>query len=132
MPRPIASCGTPSGYSRHRDRREQPCEPCRIANSRYQREKRRNPPDFMQPQPRILTGPILPRADWMERAACRDVNPDWFFSEESEEIEAALRVCSRCDLHLECLRYAIETNSEGIWGGYKPSEIDRLRKVRTA
>lgn len=65
----------------------------------------------------------------MEQAACRDVDPEWFFSDRPEEIEAALRVCSRCKLHMECLRYAIQTNSEGIWGGYLPSEIDRLRKV---
>ena len=131
MPKPMAPCGTTTAYDRHRRNGEPPCDPCRIANARYQREKRRSVPDFAmplppKPQPLLELKPV----HWMDRAACRDVNPEWFFSEDPEETEAALRVCSRCDLHVECLRYAIETNSDGIWGGYKPSEIDRLRKVR--
>lgn len=31
----VAECGTRAGFARHRDRREQPCEPCRTAEREY-------------------------------------------------------------------------------------------------
>lgn len=32
---PIAACGTRSGYIRHRNTKETPCEECRAANAAY-------------------------------------------------------------------------------------------------
>lgn len=40
-PRPIAACGTVSGYSRHRRLKEEVCEPCRLANREHKREYNR-------------------------------------------------------------------------------------------
>ena len=31
----FAPCGTPAGYSRHRNHREEPCAACRTANNEY-------------------------------------------------------------------------------------------------
>ena len=31
----VAPCGTPAGYSRHRNHREEPCAACRTANNEY-------------------------------------------------------------------------------------------------
>lgn len=39
--RPLVPCGTPRAYSRHRERGEEPCGPCREANAEYRREWRR-------------------------------------------------------------------------------------------
>lgn len=39
--RKVASCGTRSGYNRHRCNGEDPCDPCREAENRYQRERQR-------------------------------------------------------------------------------------------
>ena len=37
----IQPCGTPAAYSRHRDREEEPCEPCRLAMKAYDLARRR-------------------------------------------------------------------------------------------
>jgi hypothetical protein len=45
MPRPVAKCGTPSGYNRHRSRDEKACPECLSANSAAtnRRQKRNRP-----------------------------------------------------------------------------------------
>jgi WhiB family redox-sensing transcriptional regulator len=38
-------------------------------------------------------------------------------------------VCSKCEVRLECLDFAITTRQqEGIWGGLNPKERQRLRR----
>lgn len=54
-----------------------------------------------------------------------DVNPEWFFSEDPEEIEQAQSVCSHCPIKRECLDWAcsFEKNQKylyGIFGGLTP------------
>lgn len=38
-PRPVAECGTVSGYNRHRAMRQTPCRPCTNANTEYKRQR---------------------------------------------------------------------------------------------
>lgn len=38
-----ANCGTYAGYQYHKKHGEDGCEPCRVANSTYQRDRRRDP-----------------------------------------------------------------------------------------
>ena len=38
--KPAAACGTPSGYNAHRDRGERPCDLCKQAAARYQRDRK--------------------------------------------------------------------------------------------
>lgn len=40
-PQRIAECGTRSGYARHKNRSEEVCEPCVLAERLYQRNKQR-------------------------------------------------------------------------------------------
>lgn len=39
--RRVAECGTLAGYSRHRRRAQEPCDPCRAAKSDYERDAKR-------------------------------------------------------------------------------------------
>jgi len=39
----MRTCGTPSGYKGHKKLGEPPCEPCRLANNKYVRERQRHP-----------------------------------------------------------------------------------------
>lgn len=43
MARRLRPCGTVAAYSRHLRRGEEPCQPCRTANTAYQREYKANP-----------------------------------------------------------------------------------------
>lgn len=69
---------------------------------------------------------------WMERAACRDADPELFFpigtTPAPGPLRAAQRICSRCAVRMECLTYALETGqSAGVWGGTTEEERRAMR-----
>lgn len=61
--------------------------------------------------------------DWRNKAACRDMDPDLFFSATQVEERLARKACSTCPVIHECERYAAELAVingyplQGIWGG---------------
>ncbi|MGH8937160.1 MAG: WhiB family transcriptional regulator [Acidimicrobiia bacterium] len=64
---------------------------------------------------------------WMERAACRGMDPALFFPLSDEEAEAGLAVCRTCPVREECLEYALEARERyGIWGGTTERERKRI------
>lgn len=73
---------------------------------------------------------------WRERALCREIGTELFFSEEKGDTAGtrqARKVCRLCDVQAECLTEAI-TNDEmyGIWGGLNPDQRMRIQGRRTA
>lgn len=67
------------------------------------------------------------RYEWRDSRACFESDSDLFF--ESQFEDKAKDVCSKCEVRLECLDFAITTRQqEGIWGGLNPKERQRLRR----
>lgn len=69
------------------------------------------------PGPRITT----PTADaaWQDRAACKGSDLP-FFTEPAKghRIPQEIRdLCNACPVNADCLDYALETGSAGIWAG---------------
>jgi WhiB family redox-sensing transcriptional regulator len=127
-----AVCGTEAGYARHRRLNETTCQACRDAH-RVGCWRRRATPTKAPPPPT----PVPREADfdfaalpWMSLAACRSASPDLFFAEDPRGQAAAIEVCKACPVLAECLDYAVKTNSEGIWGGLLPSQLDQVKRRR--
>ena len=56
--------------------------------------------------------------DWAQSALCAQVDPELFFPGKSHNGNAAKKICGMCDVRIECLQFAIETDQRGgIWGG---------------
>jgi WhiB family redox-sensing transcriptional regulator len=72
--------------------------------------------------------------EWRDLAACRNTEADMFFpigatGTAIDQIEAAKRVCSQCDVVATCLEFALATNQEsGVWGGTSEEERRKVRK----
>lgn len=67
---------------------------------------------------------------WDDAAACRDADPEMWFSHWPADILTAKQVCSTCEVRAECLAYALEHRlDDGIWGG---RDEDQLRSLRRA
>lgn len=57
---------------------------------------------------------------WIDEAACRGMDREAFFPPGTlltATAQEALATCGRCPVRAECLAYAVDTGSSGIWGG---------------
>jgi WhiB family transcriptional regulator, redox-sensing transcriptional regulator len=55
---------------------------------------------------------------WLDRARCRGTDPEQFFVRGVSQARPALRICDRCTVKEQCLRYAIDNEIDfGVWGG---------------
>ncbi|GEC02911.1 transcriptional regulator WhiB [Streptomyces spinoverrucosus] len=76
------------------------------------------------------------RMEWLRRAACVGEDPELFFPVGTtgpalRDIAAAKRVCARCSVITQCLRYALSSGqTSGVWGG--TGEHERAALLRTA
>ena len=90
-----------------------------------------------KPRPLMLTASDG-EASWLDRAACRDHDPELFFPDSDIQparahVEAAKKVCRGCPVRGTCLRWALDHGQEaGIWGGTTERERRQLRRHRSA
>lgn len=71
---------------------------------------------------------IAPEA-WMRDALCAQVEPDLFFADAKDGVEAARAICERCPVTDECLAYALGNGERhGVWGGKDRRERAALRR----
>lgn len=71
----------------------------------------------------------LEERPWAAYAACRDADPELFFSSSEAEVASAVRICGGCPVREECLEWALDTRVRyGIWGG--TTERERRRVLR--
>jgi WhiB family transcriptional regulator, redox-sensing transcriptional regulator len=55
--------------------------------------------------------------DWQDYAACKDADPELFFPPMGGSTDQAKAICGRCFVRAECLDYALDHGSWGVWGG---------------
>jgi WhiB family redox-sensing transcriptional regulator len=67
---------------------------------------------------------------------CAQTDAEFFFPESVGDALRAKpivkKICGSCDFRAECLEYALETNSFGIWGGTLEAERKRILRYRRA
>jgi WhiB family redox-sensing transcriptional regulator len=77
------------------------------------------------------------RQGWLDRAACRDQDPERFFPEPGEQVKAAeaKAICASCQVRDHCLELAVKAaggidRDHGVFGGTLPEERSPLRGNR--
>lgn len=75
--------------------------------------------------------PVPPR-DWAAHAACLAYDPNlWFLEDKTGSYREARQICAGCPVRVDCLDWAVETNTDyGLWGGLAPHERKKLRRRR--
>ena len=74
--------------------------------------------------------------DWRDHAACRDIDPELFFSVGNAgptlvQIGRAKQVCAGCQVRTRCLEWALASGQDaGVWGGASEDERRALRRMR--
>jgi WhiB family transcriptional regulator, redox-sensing transcriptional regulator len=70
-----------------------------------------------------------PAMGWQERALCAQTDPEAFFPEKGGSTREAKKVCTGCEVRVECLEYALEHDERfGIWGGLSERERRKLKR----
>jgi WhiB family redox-sensing transcriptional regulator len=61
---------------------------------------------------------------WRDNAACRDENPDMFYTDNAQIVQQARKVCFGCPVRMECQQFAL-ANGEwwGVWGGMSQTQL---------
>jgi WhiB family redox-sensing transcriptional regulator len=74
---------------------------------------------------------------WLDRAACRDQDPERFFPEPGEQVKVAeaKAICTSCQVRDHCLELAVKAaggidGDHGVFGGTLPGERSPLRGNR--
>jgi WhiB family redox-sensing transcriptional regulator len=81
-----------------------------------------------------LPMPIHETYEWQYDGACREVDPETFFSPDAERgprrrarEAAAKALCAVCPVIQECLNHALTVREPyGVWGGLTINERDQL------
>jgi WhiB family transcriptional regulator, redox-sensing transcriptional regulator len=74
--------------------------------------------------------------DWVQRARCRDEDPELFFPIGSTgpaalQVEAAKAICYVCPVRNDCLEWSLATvQDSGVWGGLSEEERRAVRRAR--
>jgi len=87
-----------------------------------------------------LPMPLQEAYEWQYEGACRDVDPETFFSPDAERgprraarEAAAKALCAVCPVIERCLRHAISVKEPyGVWGGLNASEREPLHASQLA
>jgi WhiB family transcriptional regulator, redox-sensing transcriptional regulator len=69
------------------------------------------------------------RPTWKKQAACRGMNPDYFFPVNGEMTPEARVACRGCPVREECLEFGL-SEPVGIWGGRTLRQRERLLRAR--
>jgi len=65
---------------------------------------------------------------WMDEGLCAQTDPEEFFADKGGSTRLAKRVCRRCPVRRDCLRFAMEHSEKfGVWGGTSERERRHLR-----
>lgn len=66
---------------------------------------------------------------WLDRGACRGLDPQIFYPDEDDDAMEAKSVCGECAVKAMCLEYALTfREKDGVWGG--ATERERRRIIR--
>lgn len=74
-----------------------------------------------------------PPGEWVEHAACADMDPDLFMPPDRVPFSIEARIaCASCPVREDCLEYAMTSPVErwGLWAGTGPKERRMLHKTR--
>ena len=79
--------------------------------------------------PIVMPAPDTPSlGEWHSRGLCAGGDPDVFFPSHGDPGTRARQTRAACTVRHDCLRYAIDADEFGIWGGLDQDERRNLKR----
>lgn len=67
---------------------------------------------------------------WMKDAPCSGSINMFFDETHAKNVRAARKICDGCELHVQCLSYALERQEIGIWAGTTTNQRARILREK--
>jgi WhiB family redox-sensing transcriptional regulator len=66
----------------------------------------------------------------IKNAPCQSANPEIFFPDPTDlvTLRQAKETCAKCNATLDCLSFALKTNSQGVWAGTTDEERKSIKR----
>ena len=78
-------------------------------------------------KPSVRKELVLPDFD-LSLSLCAQTDPEQFFPEKGGTSYPAKKICSECEVRIECLEWALKNDEQfGIWGGLTALERNQLK-----
>ena len=72
----------------------------------------------------------MKNTSWMHGAPCTG-QVDMFFDEtHARVVREARKICGNCELHVQCLSYALEHQEVGIWAGTTTNQRAKILREK--
>jgi WhiB family redox-sensing transcriptional regulator len=84
----------------------------------------------------LIAQGLSERLPWASKGACKGKDMRWWFPSGENSVKdrttmkQALAICKECDVRQQCLDYALNNESDGIWGGLTTKQRNSLRRER--
>ena len=79
--------------------------------------------------PVTMPVPAVPSlGEWHAQGLCVGDDPDVFFPSHGDPGTQARQICADCAVRDDCLKFAIDADEFGIWGGLDQDERRNLRR----
>lgn len=88
-------------------------------------------PDTVGGHQRNPLAEIAQPPEWMREGACVGADPDMWFPPKHASNQTARHICSDCPVRLTCLRYSLDHNETGIWGGTTDYQRQQMKRHDT-
>jgi WhiB family transcriptional regulator, redox-sensing transcriptional regulator len=79
-----------------------------------------------------LPAVVPPAPRWQRHAACAGADVAAFYPERGVQVGQARALCRRCPVADVCLRWAVEHDEYGLWGGTTREERKAMERRRAA
>ena len=80
---------------------------------------------------RVLMSPEAEAVSWMDLSRCKETDPEIFFPDKGGSSRQAKAVCMRCEVRLQCLEWAMDSDERfGILGGLSERQRRALKRRR--
>lgn len=66
--------------------------------------------------------------DGTQACANPGVDPEWFFADDDKQQLWATKICRGCPLMMDCAKYALHHNVDGVWGGMTERQLRATRR----
>jgi len=87
--------------------------------------------ELMLGNPAELLSQLHVPTEILDNGACVGAEPEIFDGENEKSVMTAKQICKGCPVQQNCLAWAIDNETYGVWGGTTPEEREQMNSGKS-